>query len=58
MGGAALRIGAVELQEAKRDSLPIRNAMVRYADCLLAQVVQSSLQRCAPDRATLAPAGS
>jgi CRP-like cAMP-binding protein len=41
MGGAALRIGAVELQEAKRDSLPIRNAMVRYADCLLAQVVQS-----------------
>lgn len=41
MGGAAVRIGASKLQEAKRSSQPVRNAMVRYADCLLAQVVQS-----------------
>lgn len=41
MGGAAVRIGAAEMQAAKRASLLVRNAMVRYADCLLAQVVQS-----------------
>ncbi len=41
MGGAAIRIGAAQIQSAKRASAPIRNALVRYADCLLAQVVQS-----------------
>lgn len=41
MGGQAIRIGAAQLQSAKRVSPPIRNALVRYADCLLAQVVQS-----------------
>jgi len=41
MGGAAIRINAAHLQAAKRGSLAIRNAFVRYADCLLAQVLQS-----------------
>ncbi|KOX58128.1 Crp/Fnr family transcriptional regulator [Methylobacterium fujisawaense] len=41
MGGAAVRLDAARMQAAKRTSLPIRNALVRYADCLLAQVVQS-----------------
>ena len=41
MGGTAVRVGAAEMQSVKRVSLPVRNAMVRYADCLLAQVVQS-----------------
>lgn len=41
MGGSAIRINAAHLQSAKRGSPSIRNAFVRYADCLLAQVLQS-----------------
>jgi CRP-like cAMP-binding protein len=41
IGGPALRVGAGRLQAAKQTSLPLRNALTRYADCLLAQVLQS-----------------
>ncbi|MFC5554800.1 Crp/Fnr family transcriptional regulator [Methylobacterium iners] len=41
IGGPVLRIEAVRLQEAKRASASLRNLFTRYADCLLAQVLQS-----------------
>lgn len=41
IGGPALRIGADRLQKAKKASDPLRNVLTRYADCLLAQVLQS-----------------
>lgn len=41
IGGPVLRIDALRLQEAKRRSPPIANLFTRYADCLLAQVLQS-----------------
>lgn len=41
IGGAALRISARRLQEIKQTSPTLRNAVTRYADCLLAQVLQS-----------------
>ncbi|GEP08920.1 Crp/Fnr family transcriptional regulator [Methylobacterium gnaphalii] len=41
LGGPALRIDSTRLQEAKRISEPVRNLFSRYADCLLAQVLQS-----------------
>ncbi|MBX9931708.1 MAG: Crp/Fnr family transcriptional regulator [Methylobacterium sp.] len=39
--GRVLRIDAVKLQEAKRRSPAVANLFTRYADCLLAQVLQS-----------------
>ncbi|GEP00354.1 Crp/Fnr family transcriptional regulator [Methylobacterium haplocladii] len=41
LGGPILRIDSSRLQEAKRLSEPVRNLFSRYADCLLAQVLQS-----------------
>ncbi len=41
LGGPALRISAKQLQEVKQTSPAIRNVITRYADCLLAQVLQS-----------------
>lgn len=41
IGGQALRISARRLQEVKQTSPTLRNAVTRYADCLLAQVLQS-----------------
>ncbi|GJE54514.1 MULTISPECIES: Crp/Fnr family transcriptional regulator [Methylobacterium] len=41
LGGQVLRIDSSRLQEAKRLSEPVRNLFSRYADCLLAQVLQS-----------------
>lgn len=40
-GGPLLRIAASHLEEAKNHSPSLRNVMVRYADCLLAQVFQA-----------------
>ena len=42
IAGPMLRIEASAMQEAKRRSPHIRDLMTRYADCLLAQVLQSS----------------
>jgi len=42
LGGPTLRIDSSRLQEAKRISEPLRNLFTRYADCLLAQVLQSA----------------
>ena len=41
IGGPTLRIDAARLQEAKRRSATLRDLFTRYADCLLAQVLQS-----------------
>ncbi|NEU11200.1 Crp/Fnr family transcriptional regulator [Methylobacterium sp. BTF04] len=41
MGGTVLRMDALRLQEAKRQSATLRNLFTRYGDCLLAQVLQS-----------------
>lgn len=41
IGGPALRLEARGLQEAKQSSPALRNLFTRYADCLLAQVLQS-----------------
>lgn len=41
IGGPVLRIEALRLQEAKRLSPALADLFVRYADCLLAQVLQS-----------------
>lgn len=41
IGGPVLRVEAGRLQEAKRLSESLRNLFTRYADCLLAQVLQS-----------------
>ncbi|WP_455985315.1 Crp/Fnr family transcriptional regulator [Methylorubrum extorquens] len=41
IGGAALRVSAARLQTAKQASPVLRNALTRYSDCLLAQVLQS-----------------
>lgn len=41
IGGPILRMDALRLQEAKRQSPALRNLFTRYADCLLAQVLQS-----------------
>ena len=41
VGGPALRLDAARLQEAKRRSASLRALFTRYADCLLAQVLQS-----------------
>jgi CRP-like cAMP-binding protein len=41
IGGPILRLDALRLQEAKRHSPALRNLFTRYADCLLAQVLQS-----------------
>ena len=41
IGGAALRLSAARLQTAKQASPVLRNALTRYSDCLLAQVLQS-----------------
>lgn len=39
--GTVLRVEAAALQQIKRASPGLRNLMTRYADCLLAQVLQS-----------------
>lgn len=41
-GGAFLRMGAGELEQAKESSPSLRHLFARYADCLLAQVFQST----------------
>lgn len=41
IGGPALRMEAVRLQDARRHSETLNNLFTRYADCLLAQVLQS-----------------
>lgn len=41
IGGQALRMDAVRLQEARRRSDAVNNLFTRYADCLLSQVLQS-----------------
>ena len=41
VGGPVVRIDAARLSEAKQASKAIRDLFVRYADCLLAQVLQS-----------------
>lgn len=41
IGGSALRLDAMVLQEAKRRSHSLRALFTRYSDCLLAQVLQS-----------------
>lgn len=41
IGGPVLCIAALRLQEAKRHSALLRNLFTRYADCLLAQVLQA-----------------
>jgi len=41
VGGPVVRIDAARLSEAKQASKGIRDLFVRYADCLLAQVLQS-----------------
>lgn len=41
LGGPLLRLDAHRLQEAKARSPALRNLFTRYADCLLAQVLQS-----------------
>ncbi|GJE52746.1 hypothetical protein GOFOIKOB_5820 [Methylobacterium tardum] len=41
VGGSVIRIDAARLSEAKHVSKGIRDLFVRYADCLLAQVLQS-----------------
>jgi CRP-like cAMP-binding protein len=41
MGGKAFRLKASALDKAKRQSAPLREHFARYADCLLAQVLQS-----------------
>ena len=41
IGGPAVRLSTARLQEAKQDSPALRNLIMRYADCLLAQVLQS-----------------
>lgn len=41
IAGPALRIDAARLQKAKQGSAGLRNALTRYSDCLLAQVLQS-----------------
>lgn len=42
IAGPMLRIESQILQEVKRRSAPIRDLFARYADCLLAQVLQAS----------------
>ncbi len=42
IGGPMLRIETQILQEVRRNSAPIRDLFARYADCLLAQVLQAS----------------
>ncbi|MGN2244540.1 Crp/Fnr family transcriptional regulator [Frateuria sp. GZRR33] len=39
--GPVLRMGALELEQAKMQSPTLRNLFARYADCLMAQVFQS-----------------
>jgi CRP-like cAMP-binding protein len=41
IGGAALRIDSERLEELKAESPSLRDMISRYADCLLAQVLQS-----------------
>lgn len=41
IGGPALRVSASRMQSAKQASPVLRNALTRYSDCLLAQVLQS-----------------
>jgi CRP-like cAMP-binding protein len=41
IGGSVYRIDASRLQSLKQHSVPVRNLLTRYADCLLAQVLQS-----------------
>ena len=41
IGGPVLRLDALRLQEVKRSSPALRNLFTHYADCLLAQVLQS-----------------
>ena len=41
MGGAAKRLHTDVLEQAKRKSSALRDHFARYADCLLAQVLQS-----------------
>lgn len=41
IGGPALRMQTAKLQEARRSSESLNNLFTRYADCLLAQVLQS-----------------
>lgn len=41
IGGAAVRVSAARMQTAKQASPVMRNALTRYSDCLLAQVLQS-----------------
>lgn len=41
LGGKALRLKASQLNKAERQSVALREHFARYADCLLAQVLQS-----------------
>ncbi|WP_181706172.1 Crp/Fnr family transcriptional regulator [Chthonobacter rhizosphaerae] len=41
VAGPAIRIDATRLQELKARSVAMRNLFARYADCLLAQILQS-----------------
>jgi CRP-like cAMP-binding protein len=41
LGGSALRLSTERLDKAKQKSATLRDHMARYADCLLAQVLQS-----------------
>lgn len=40
--GKLMRLRVIDLEAAKAQSLPMRNLFARYADCLLAQVLQST----------------
>jgi CRP-like cAMP-binding protein len=42
VGGTFMKLGVADLEAAKRRSLTLRNFFARYADCLLAQVFQST----------------
>ncbi|TNC49590.1 Crp/Fnr family transcriptional regulator [Rubellimicrobium rubrum] len=41
IGGSALRIASEQLEELKSHSPTLRDAFARYADCMIAQVLQS-----------------
>ncbi len=42
LGGTFMKLDVTDLEAAKRRSLTLRNFFARYADCLLAQVFQST----------------
>jgi DNA-binding transcriptional regulator YhcF (GntR family) len=41
-GGAFIRLKVADLEAAKEQSMPLRHFLARYADCLLAQIFQST----------------